>query len=92
MPWKRDNNPFDEPVKPEPKPRPATLVEVICEGCYKPMNIRVEHRDNGKKIKNCRNDGMTIQVSVAPSGGVVVHQWSDKVAKHETSYEKVWQE
>lgn len=93
-PWKRSNNPFDEYPENEPKKfNPETMVEVICPGCNKPINIRIRKEDNGRRIIRCHNCETDIEVNVFSSRSVTVHaQNKDGSNRRQIPYEKVWQE
>lgn len=99
MPWTKKNNPYDppEPSAPKkPKVPPAILVEVDCLGCKgrhesNMINIRVEHKDNGRKRKACWKCNSLVEVYVDSGGGVQVFQ-TVGFSRTQTSFEKVWKE
>jgi hypothetical protein len=91
-PWLRDN-PFDEP---EPKPEkaiPATMVRVTCEGCRKPIDIRIRKRDNGHKVISCHTCLQVTEVLVNSMKDIKVFtQKQNGTNRKRISYEKIWQE
>jgi len=98
MPWQR-NNPFDEPepeqeqpAKPQ-KPIPSTMVRVICEGCNRPIDIRVAKKNNGRKTVSCHNCLQVIDVTVNSLKSVEVWTYKQNGSnRHRADYEKIWQE
>lgn len=100
MPWKL-HNPFDKEPQEEPepssqkpsKPIPSTMVRVVCEGCAKAIDIRVAHKNNGRKTVSCHNCLQVIEVTVNSMKSIEVWTFRQNGAnRHRTSYEKIWQE
>jgi len=93
-PWRKDN-PFDEPI-PEPKkekPIPSTMVRVLCEGCRKPIDVRVAKKDNGRKVISCHNCLQVIEVHVNNMKDIKVFtQKQNGSDRKRVNYEKIWQE
>ena len=95
-PWFRNDNPFDdapEPEQPVQKPIPSTMVRVICEGCSKAIDLRVAHKDNGRKTISCHTCLQVIEVKVNSLKSIEV--WTSKqngTGRHRADFEKVWQE
>src|SRR4026208_1725557 len=96
MPWKPhnpfDNEPEEEPYKP-PKPIPSTMVRVICEGCRKPIDIRVAKKNNGRKTVSFHTCLQLIEVDGNNLKSIQV--WTSRQngsERHRTDYEKIWQE
>ncbi|MEO6566162.1 MAG: hypothetical protein ABIO63_09020 [Casimicrobiaceae bacterium] len=87
-----DSDPDGKPEEKKGKKNvPNTMVEVICEGCRKPINIRV--KDKSVVTKQCHNDLHIIEVHVFTGGQIKVWQANqDGSNRHETTYQKVWQE
>lgn len=84
----------DEP-KGKEKKVPDTLVEVICEGCTKPINVRIQekHRLRGQRTMQCHNCLHIIEVYVYTGGQVTVYQSEQNgTNRHQTGYTKVYQE
>jgi len=97
--WKSLLN--SEPERPEDeqkkkkKEAPNTIVEVRCEGCKKPINVRIEpkHRIKGMRTIQCHNDLHLIEVHVFSGGQIKVWQSNqDGSNRHETPFQKEWQE
>lgn len=75
------------------KQAPDTIVEVVCEGCNKPINVRMQEKHRGKRIMQCHNCLHLIEVQVFPGGQVTVYQSNqDGSNRHATVYTKVWQD
>jgi transcription elongation factor Elf1 len=93
MPWFRKDNPYDPPEPLPPKPIPATMVRVICEGCNKPIDIRVRKKDNGRKTISCHNCLQVIEVDVNNKKDIKVYtQKQNGSNRRRMEYEKIWQE
>lgn len=77
------------------KEAPDTVVEVMCKGCNKPINVRIQpkHKVKGLRTIQCHNDLHLIEAHVFSGGQIKVWQSNqDGSNRHETQYEKVWQD